>query len=107
MVRGLVTGGTGFIAAHTFGKLLEVSHAVLVADNLSCSSVGSLPFGVEFHQVGVGTRVFEALVAEKKPDFVGLQATQISENASVFYFPLTDLASFQLTRGSGGRCYLY
>lgn len=44
----LVTGGAGYIGAHTAQALLEQNYKVIVLDNLSCGFKQNIPSGAEF-----------------------------------------------------------
>jgi UDP-glucose 4-epimerase len=64
-MRLLVTGGCGFIGTHLCRRLLAERHSVVVVDNESNGSRGSLPPGIEFMRGDV-TRP-----AEIEPAFAG------------------------------------
>jgi len=52
-MKVLVTGGAGFIGSHLVDKLVELSHSVLVLDNLSNGKKENINPKAEFHQVDI------------------------------------------------------
>ncbi len=50
----LITGGAGYIGSHAVYEFLDAGYDVIVADDLSTGSLGSLPPHVQFYQINVG-----------------------------------------------------
>ncbi len=94
----LVTGGAGFIGAHTCVALLEAGHHVIVADNLSNSDPGTLQKikqitgkTVTFYRIDVtGTvaldRLFAAHAIDAVIHFAGLKAVGESVAKPLEYY---------------------
>ena len=97
-MRILLCGGAGYIGAHTFVELVERGHDVVVADNLSNSSVLALTRleriadrKVEFHQVDMrdqaGMRqVFAGPAFDAVVHFAALKAVGESCERPLDYF---------------------
>ena len=77
-MRVLVTGGAGYIGAHTVLELAEAGHRLLVVDNLCNSSTRNIQTAramtgrdIEFRRADIRDRgVVSAIVAGFKPDAV-------------------------------------
>jgi len=82
-MRGIVTGGAGFIGSHLTEALLKAGHEVAVIDNLTTGRRENLPDGIAFYQVDVAEReaVAEAF-ARERPEFVCHYAAQASVTRS-------------------------
>ncbi|CAN5651174.1 MAG: SDR family oxidoreductase [Actinomycetota bacterium] len=81
-MRVLVTGGAGFIGSHVSDLLLENSHEVAVADDLSSGKMENVPDGAKLFEMDVrsGCReVFE----EFRPEAVIHHAAQMDVRRSV------------------------
>lgn len=71
MPRVLVTGGAGYIGAHTVRRLLTAGHDVAVLDDLSVGHRDFVPAGVALHVVDLADAVgTDAAVAQAAPDAV-------------------------------------
>ena len=67
----LVTGGAGYIGAHTTHQLLAAGHQVTVVDNLYSGHRWAVPPEADFHQLDVGDReAMQGLMQSQKFDAV-------------------------------------
>ena len=94
----LVTGGTGYIGSHTTVKLIEEGHTVIIADNLSNSSIVSLDrieqiTGVRplFHNLDLRNQdelssLFKNYAIEAVIHFAGLKAVGESTEKPLLYY---------------------
>jgi UDP-glucose 4-epimerase len=83
-MKGIVTGGAGFIGSHLTELLLSAGHEVAVIDNLATGRRNNIPGGARFYEVDVVDReaVAEAFGREQ-PEFVCHYAAQASVIRSV------------------------
>jgi UDP-glucose 4-epimerase len=82
-MRVVVTGGAGFIGAHSARKLLGRGHEVHAVDDLSHGKREAVPQGATLHVLDVRSPDFLKLAAELKPDAVLHLAAQMDVRKSV------------------------
>jgi UDP-glucose 4-epimerase len=91
--RVMVTGGAGFIGSHTVDLLIASGFEVVVVDNFAPYAGGrraNLPAAVPLYEVDAQTEMFEAVIAEVRPDGIIHLAAQPSVKVSTDE-PLLDL----------------
>jgi UDP-glucose 4-epimerase len=80
----LVTGGAGYIGAHTVRLLLKEGHKVLVVDNLSTGKVSNISEGAEFVEGDFSdNELLSRIFVENKVDLVMHFAASIEVGESV------------------------
>ncbi|HEX4386683.1 MAG TPA: NAD-dependent epimerase/dehydratase family protein [Myxococcales bacterium] len=79
----IVTGGAGFIGAHSGRLLLSRSHEVHAVDDLSHGKREAVPAGATLHVVDVRSPAFIQLAQQLKPDAVLHLAAQMDVRKSV------------------------
>ncbi|MGE5049361.1 MAG: NAD-dependent epimerase/dehydratase family protein [Deltaproteobacteria bacterium] len=79
----LVTGGAGFIGAHTVRALLAGGHQVTVVDDLSHGTRASLAAGAALHVVDVRSPDLPPLLERERPEAVLHLAAQMDVRRSV------------------------
>lgn len=82
-MRVLVTGGAGFIGAHSVRCLLSRGHSVAVVDDLSHGRREALPAEVPLHVMDVRAPSLADLFAAEKPDAVLHLAAQMDVRKSM------------------------
>lgn len=105
----LVTGGLGFIGSHTVVALIEQGYSVVIADNLSNSSIDVLQSlkeitkeTIPFHQIDVADEVIVNALFEKYEfdgviHFAGYKAVGESVVAPLKYYQNNLLSTITLT----------
>jgi len=69
-MRVLVTGGAGFIGAHTVEALVRGGAQVAVVDNLLTGRRERVPSGVTFHEANIADARFSEIVREVRPEVI-------------------------------------
>ncbi|GCE13759.1 UDP-glucose 4-epimerase GalE [Tengunoibacter tsumagoiensis] len=70
-MKVLVTGGAGYIGAHTVQELLNYGHQVAVLDTLELGNKRLVPANVTLHQGSIGDAAFlDKVFVEEKPDAI-------------------------------------
>ncbi|MEP5612426.1 MAG: UDP-glucose 4-epimerase GalE [Cyclobacteriaceae bacterium] len=88
MGKVLVTGGLGFIGSHTCVELLQLNQEIVIADNLSNSSIEVLD--------GI------AKITGKTPDFVELDLTNLTKTKELFNsFDIDAIIHFAASKAVG------
>lgn len=97
----LVTGGAGYIGAHTVAALLAAGHRVSVLDDLSAGHRSFLPAGVPFHHVDLADAPATlAAVASAQPDavvhFAGATEAGLSMSDPARFYRVNVVGSWHL-----------
>ena len=79
----LITGGAGFIGSNLADKLLELSHNVIVIDNLSSGSKKNLDKRIKFYKMDICDAKIVKVFAKENIDIVFHLAAQINVRDSV------------------------
>src|SRR6267143_733915 len=82
-MRIVVTGGAGFIGAHSCRALLEAGHAVTALDDLSHGKREAVPQGADFLVMDVRSPQLAAELERLRPDAVLHLAAQMDVRRSV------------------------
>src|ERR1700722_7700737 len=83
-MRGLVTGGAGFIGSHLTDALLARGDEVAVVDDLSAGRAGRVHEGAVLHKLSItAAGPLEAVIRELAPELICHLAAQIDVRASV------------------------
>jgi UDP-glucose 4-epimerase len=82
-MKVLITGGAGFIGAHTGRMLLSRGHEVHAVDDLSHGKRDAVPQGATLHVLDVRSPELLKLTAELRPDAVLHLAAQMDVRKSV------------------------
>lgn len=82
-MRVLVTGGAGFIGAHSVRLLLSRGHQVSVVDDLSHGRREALPAEAALHVLDVRSPALAELVAAEKPEAILHLAAQMDVRKSM------------------------
>ena len=69
-MRVLVTGGAGFIGAHTVEALVRGGAQVAVVDNLLTGRRERVPSGVTFHEANIADARFSEIVRDVRPEVI-------------------------------------
>jgi UDP-glucose 4-epimerase len=77
-VRGLVTGGAGFIGSHVVGRLVSEGWETTVLDDLSTGARGTVPVGVPIIELDVADAATASAIARLRPEVVVHCAAQVS-----------------------------
>jgi UDP-glucose 4-epimerase len=110
----VVTGGAGFIGAHSARALLERGHRVSVVDDLSHGRREAVPEGAALHVLDVRAPELHALCAELRPDAILHLAAQMDVRRSMAD-PLFDASVnvlgtvnlLQAASGAGARRFVF
>jgi UDP-glucose 4-epimerase len=97
----LVTGGAGYIGAHTVRALLATGHRVSVLDDLSVGHRHNIPGGVTLHEVDLAdARATSRAVAESGPDavvhFAGATEAGLSLRDPARFYRINVVGSYHL-----------
>lgn len=83
MPEALVTGGAGFIGSHVADAFIGNGWDVTIVDDLSSGKRQNIPTKAKFHEIGVNSPGFSALVSSGNFDVVAHLASQIDVRKSV------------------------
>lgn len=78
----LVTGGAGFIGSNLVDALVDISHEVVVIDNLSSGLRQNLNRRAKFYKVSIRDKELSAIFEREKPEIVNHHAAQIDVRKS-------------------------
>ena len=113
-MRVVVTGGAGFIGAHSCRALLEAGHAVTAVDDLSHGTREAIPRGADLLVIDVRSPQLGAELARLRPEAVLHLAAQMDVRRSVAD-PLYDASvnvlgtvnALAATRRAGARRFVF
>src|SRR5216684_1825938 len=83
-MRVVVTGGAGFIGAHSCRALLEAGHSVTAVDDLSHGKREAIPRGADMVIIDVRSPQLAAELVRLQPEAVLHLAAQMDVRRSVF-----------------------
>jgi UDP-glucose 4-epimerase len=82
-MKTLITGGVGFIGSNVADAYIDVSHEVVVVDDLSSGRPENLNPSAKFYHVDIRSEEIKKIFSSSRPDVVNHHAAQISVPASV------------------------
>jgi len=79
----LVTGGAGFIGSHIVDRLIQESHDVVIADNLTTGKRRHINRAANFYRADIRSRWLERVFRRERPTVVCHHAAQMDVRRSV------------------------
>src|SRR5512138_2479777 len=82
-MKGMVTGGAGFIGSHVVDQLIEEGHEVVIVDSLITGRKSNLNPKAKFYQVDIRSPELEKVIEAERPEVVDHHAAQMDVRRSV------------------------
>src|SRR4030067_347000 len=82
-MKGLVTGGAGFIGSHVVDALISAGYEVVVVDDLSTGNLANLNPAATFYQMDIRSQQLAEVFEKERPAYVDHHAAQMDVRRSI------------------------